>query len=100
MPQIPSTYPEDSPINRSVLALWLIKKKLLLVVLIQVLVSYVGSAAAIHDSTGHSFLGFIARGLAGAFVGAAVEEAVTRREGVLYTVENDQRRFNRSGFNQ
>ncbi|MEM7360349.1 MAG: hypothetical protein AAF431_14730 [Pseudomonadota bacterium] len=49
--------------------------------------SWVGSAAAIHDSTSHSFVGFVLRGLAGAFVGSAVEEAVTRKDGMLYTVE-------------
>ncbi len=49
--------------------------------------SYVGSAAAIHDSTSHSFLGIVARGLAGAIVGAAAEELLTRRTGMLYTVE-------------
>lgn len=49
--------------------------------------SYVGSAAAIHDSTSHSFIGFVLRGLAGAIVGSAVEEAVTRKDGMLYTVE-------------
>ena len=49
--------------------------------------SYVGSAAAIHDSTSHSFLGLVLRGLVGGIVGAAAEEAVTRSKGMLYTVE-------------
>jgi outer membrane lipoprotein SlyB len=48
--------------------------------------AYVGSAAAIHDATSNSFLGFIVRGLAGALVGAAAEEALTRKDGVLYTI--------------
>ncbi len=49
--------------------------------------SYVGSLAAISDSTSNSFLGLVARGLAGAFVGGAIEEGVTRKKGALYTVE-------------
>ena len=49
--------------------------------------AYIGSAAAIHDSTSHSFLGFVVRGIVGSIVGAIAEEAITRQEGVLYTVE-------------
>ena len=49
--------------------------------------AYIVSAAAIHDSTSNSFLGYVVRGLAGAFVGAFAEEAITRRPGVLYTIE-------------
>ena len=49
--------------------------------------SYVGSAAAIHDSTSNSFLGLVLRGLAGAIIGSATEEALTRRPGMLYTIE-------------
>jgi len=49
--------------------------------------SYVGSLAAISDSSSNSFVGLVVRGLAGAFVGGTVEEAVTRKDGALYTVE-------------
>jgi len=49
--------------------------------------SYVGSLAAINDSTSNSFVGLVLRGLAGAFVGSAAEETVTRKPGRLYTIE-------------
>lgn len=49
--------------------------------------AYVGSAAAIHDATSNSFLGFVVRGLAGSIVGAATEEAITRKDGMLYSIE-------------
>jgi len=49
--------------------------------------SYVGSLAAIADSSSNNFVGLVVRGFAGAFVGGAVEEAVTRKDGALYTVE-------------
>lgn len=55
--------------------------------------SYVGSAAAIHDATSRSFLGFIVRGLAGAVVGSTVEEVVTRTDGMLYTIEKSNGSF-------
>jgi outer membrane lipoprotein SlyB len=47
------------------------------------IVAYIGSAAAIHGSTSHSLLGFIVRGI----VGSIAEEAITRQEGALYTIE-------------
>jgi outer membrane lipoprotein SlyB len=47
----------------------------------------IGSAAAIHDSTSHSLLGFIVRRIVGSIVGSIAEEAITRQEGVLYTIE-------------
>ena len=49
--------------------------------------AYIGSAAAIHDSTSHSLLGFIVRGIVGSIVGSIAEEAITRQEGFLYTIE-------------
>jgi len=49
--------------------------------------SFVGSAAAIQDATSNSFVGFVVRGLAGAIVGSAAEEVVTRKNGMLYTIE-------------
>jgi len=49
--------------------------------------SYVGSLAAIADGTRNSFIGIVVRGVGGAIVGGAVEEAVTRKKGALYTVE-------------
>ena len=49
--------------------------------------SYIGSLAAVADSNSNRFVGLVARGLAGAFVGGAIEEAVTRKKGALYTVE-------------
>ena len=49
--------------------------------------AYVVSAAAIHDATGNSFLGFLARALLGSAVGAAAEEVVTRKPGMRYTVD-------------
>lgn len=49
--------------------------------------AYVVSAAAIHDATSNSFFGFLARGLIGSAVGAGVEEAVTRKPGMRYTVD-------------
>jgi len=50
--------------------------------------SYVGSSAAIYDSTSDSFLGLVLRGLVGGIVGAAAEEGVTRRKGKAYEVED------------
>jgi len=50
--------------------------------------SYVGSLAAIADSTSNSFIGLVVRGLGGSIVGGAAEEAVTRKDGMLYTVES------------
>ncbi|MFT5573395.1 MAG: outer membrane lipoprotein SlyB [Cryomorphaceae bacterium] len=55
--------------------------------------AYVVSAAAIHDATSNSFLGFIVRGLAGALVGAVAEEAITRKDATLYTIETSQGDF-------
>jgi outer membrane lipoprotein SlyB len=55
--------------------------------------AYVGSTAAIHDATSNSFLGFLVRGLAGALIGAVAEEAITRSDGVLYTIETSQGDF-------
>jgi len=52
--------------------------------------SYIGAAAAIEDATSRSFLGFIVRGLAGSVVGATAEEVVTRKDGMLYTVETSR----------
>ena len=49
--------------------------------------AYVVSAAAIHDATSRSFLGFLARALVGSAVGAADEERVTRKPGMRYTVD-------------
>ncbi len=49
--------------------------------------AYAGSLAAVNDATSRSFVGFLVRGLAGSIVGAAAEEAVTRKSGMLYTVE-------------
>ena len=49
--------------------------------------AYIWSTAAIYDSTSHSFLGFVVRGIVGSIVGAIAEEAITRQDGVLYTVE-------------
>ena len=50
--------------------------------------SYAGSLAAISDSTSNSFIGLVVRGLAGSVVGSAAEEVVTRKNGMLYTVES------------
>ena len=52
--------------------------------------AYVVSAAAIHDATSNSFFGFLARGLIGSAVGAGVEEAVTRKPGMRYTVDTSK----------
>jgi len=49
--------------------------------------SFVGSVAAINDSVSDSFLGLVARGLIGSFVGSAIEEAIPRQQGMLYTIE-------------
>ncbi len=49
--------------------------------------AYVVSAAAIHDATSNSFFGFLARALVGSAVGAAAEEAVTRKPGMRYMVD-------------
>lgn len=49
--------------------------------------AYVASAAAIHDATSRSFLGFLARAFVGSAVGAAAEERVTRKPGMRYTVD-------------
>ena len=49
--------------------------------------AYVVSAAAIHDATSNSFFGFLARAFIGSAVGSAAEEAVTRKPGMLYTVD-------------
>lgn len=50
--------------------------------------SYVGSLAAIADSTSNSFIGLVVRGLAGSVVGSTAEEVITRKDGMLYTVES------------
>lgn len=52
--------------------------------------AYVGSAAAIHNSTSNSFIGFIVRGIAGSIAGSAIEEVSTRKNGTLYTIETSQ----------
>ncbi len=49
--------------------------------------AYVVSAAAIHDATSRSFLGFLARAFVGSAVGAAAEERVTRTPGMRYTID-------------
>jgi len=48
---------------------------------------YVTAAAAIQDATSRSFFGFIARGLVGSAVGSTVEEVITRKPGMRYTVD-------------
>lgn len=54
--------------------------------------AYVVSAAAIHDATSRSFFGFLARALVGSAVGAAVEEKVTRKPGMRYTIDTSKGR--------
>ena len=51
--------------------------------------SYAGSLAAISDSTSNSFLGLLARGIAGGIIGSVAEERVTRSNGTQYTIEKN-----------
>lgn len=54
--------------------------------------AYAVSAAAVHDATSNSFLGFLARALVGSAAGAAAEEVVTRKPGMRYVIDTSRGR--------